>query len=140
MQDAAEQPWIALRHTTRQLLTNDIPHQKSIVTTFLTTAQYVVALSLITWIFVMNSQLEFILDKDLGIDKENILVVESPVLGLEVNGYQKMVEFADMMKNKLNTESVTLSGRVCGDYPWSQSLRRVGTDIFLWYRHPWWGR
>ena len=33
-------------------------------------------------------------------------------------------------KNKLNTESVALSARVCGEGPWSASLRRVGSNVF----------
>ena len=122
--------WIAFQHTTRQLLTNNIPSRKSLLTTCLTTAQYVIALSLIAGAFVMNSQLEFILDKDWGIDKENLVVIESPILGLEENGNQKMVEFAQLIKNKLNTEGVSLSARVCGEMPWSPSLRRVGSNIF----------
>ena len=122
--------WIAFQHTTRQLLTNNIPSRKSLLTTCLTTAQYVIALSLIAGVFVMNSQLEFILDKDWGIDKENMVVIESPLLGLEENGNLKMVELARLIRDKLNTEGVSLSGRVCGEGPWSQSLRRVGSNIF----------
>jgi len=122
--------WIAFQHTTRQLLTNNIPSRKSLLTTGLTTAQYVIALSLITGVFVMNSQLEFILDKDWGIDKGNLVVIESPILGLEENGNQKMVEFARLIKSKLNTEGVSLSARVSGEMPWSPSLRRVGSNMF----------
>ena len=85
--------WIAFQHTTRQLLTNSIP-SRNLLTNGLTTVQYVIALSMIVGIFVMNSQLEFILDKDWGIDKESVVVIESPILGLEENGNQKMVEFA----------------------------------------------
>ena len=79
----------------------------------------------------MNSQLEFILNKDWGIDKESLVVIESPIFGLEENGNQKMVEFARLIKNKINTEGVSLSARVCGEMPWSPSLRRIGSTCFM---------
>ncbi len=130
MATAGYPAWVTLKHSTRQLLTKNVPGRKRITTTIFTTAQYVAALSLIAWIFVMNSQLEFILNKDLGVDKENVIVMNAPVLGLEENGNQKMVSFADLIKSKLNAEQVSLSGRVCGDFPWDQPLRRVGSDVF----------
>ena len=122
--------WVTLRHTTRQLLTKNIPTSKRTVTTILTTFQYVAALTMIAWIFVMQNQLNYILNKDLGIEKENIVVFDSPILGLDENGADKMVSFASQIKNILHGESVAISGKVCGEEPYNASTRRVGSNIF----------
>lgn len=122
--------WITMNYTTRQLLNQKIPTQKRFTTTLFTTAQYTTALSLITWIFVMNEQLSFVLNKELGLERDNVVVIDGPVIGLEKNGLHKINQFASLVKSKTGDDRLSLSARVCGEQPLSLELRRVGSDVF----------
>lgn len=46
--------------------------------TVLTTAQYIAALALVIWVFMVSLQLDFILHKNLGFDRERVVIVEAP--------------------------------------------------------------
>jgi putative ABC transport system permease protein len=52
-------------------------HKKSYMRKALVTFQFVIASVLLTSILVMNSQLNFMLNKDLGVIKENVIVIET---------------------------------------------------------------
>jgi putative ABC transport system permease protein len=122
--------WLTLRQTTRQLLSNSAPVNKRITTTLFTTAQYVAALSLIAWSLVMSDQISFIIKKDLGIQKDDMIVVDSPILGLEHDGLQKITQFAGSLNTILGDSAITLSAQVCGEAPGEGALRRVGSEVF----------
>lgn len=125
--------YITWKNTTRQLLVKSVPVRRRMGTTFFTTAQYVSALTLIAWIFVMNDQLNFILDKDIGIARENVLVVEAPIVGLEENRATKVTALANYIRSELARQEVCLSGRVCGESSpaFDESVRPLGSDIFF---------
>jgi putative ABC transport system permease protein len=125
--------YITWKNTTSQLLVKNVPARKRIVTTLFTTVQYVSALSLIAWIFVMNDQLNFILDKDIGIARENVLVVEAPIVGLEENRATKITALANYIRSGLGKQELCLSGRVCGEgaAAFEEQLRPVGSDIYF---------
>ena len=47
--------------------------------TLLTTGQYLAAVVLILWAFLVSLQLNFILDRNLGFDREQVVIVEAPL-------------------------------------------------------------
>lgn len=120
--------WVATNRTARQLINNKSSNSGLWLTSILTTSQYTTALTLIILILVSHTQLNFILSKDIGINKENVLVIEAPVIGLETTGVQKMIRFAEQLKAETGTSGITLSGRVPGDYPYMAIVRRPDTD------------
>jgi putative ABC transport system permease protein len=122
--------WLTIRYTARQLLTRDVSSHRRATTTIFTTFQYASALTLIAWIFVMNSQLQFILDKDLGIDKENVVIIDAPVIGLGTDGCDRMEEFASHVRTEIGAEG-SLSIRVCGDEALNANIRNRGADHFF---------
>lgn len=121
--------WVTSRHSARRLLANDVPVGKQSLSLFLTTTQYAAALCMIASVFVMNDQLEFILNKDLGVDRENILIVDSPVLGLEGKKRGGTALFAGMLRSESTVKNATVSSKICGDVPLSIELRRQGSEI-----------
>ena len=127
---AAYPAWVSIRHNARQLLTRNVPSQKRITTTIFTTSQYCAALTMIVWILVMHHQMNFILNKDLGIDKDNVVVVNAPILGLEENGNAKMVDFVQQVQNESGIGNTSLSGKVWGDGYYNMELRKVGNEMF----------
>jgi putative ABC transport system permease protein len=120
--------WLATKYTARQLVSNKSSTSGLWLTSILTTFQYATALSLIVLILVSHTQLRFILSKELGINKENVVVFEAPVIGLEEDGVQKMIAFTEQLKSESNTSEFTLSGRVPGDYPYMAIVRKPGAD------------
>ena len=120
--------WVASRFTTRQLIGYNITTEKRLLPSILTTFQYITALVLIILILVSHTQLSFVLSKDLGINKENVVVIEAPVVGLEENGVKKMTSFVEQLKASTNSP-ITLSGRVPGDYSYTALIRKKGSDI-----------
>ncbi|MBX7127469.1 MAG: ABC transporter permease [Cyclobacteriaceae bacterium] len=54
------------------------PSTRSVFPALLTTVQYAAAFALISWGFIMYAQLNFILHKDLGIDKANVVILDAP--------------------------------------------------------------
>ncbi len=56
------------------------PSSRSVFPALLTTIQYAAAFALISWGFIMYAQLNFILHKDLGIDKTNVVILEAPII------------------------------------------------------------
>ncbi|HEX5170949.1 MAG TPA: ABC transporter permease [Cyclobacteriaceae bacterium] len=120
--------WVTAGLTPRQLINDTSVTQRRLLPSVLTTSQYITALVLIVLILVSHTQLSFILSKDIGINRENVIVIEAPVVGLEENGVHKMISFAGQIKSATGRPEVTLSGRVPGDYPYTAIVRRPGTD------------
>lgn len=120
--------WMATRFTTRQLIGHKVAIHKQYLPSLLTTVQYVTALVLIILIIISHSQLNYILSKDLGIDKKNVVVIEAPVVGMEEKGVAKMTSFADRLKLITGISEITLSGRVPGDNTYSSVVRKPGSD------------
>jgi len=75
---------------------------------FLTVGQYAAALTLILWAFIVSLQLDFILRKDVGLETEEIVVVDGPV----VRGDNYASEFAHFM-NELRALSEIRSVSYC---------------------------
>ena len=123
---------VAHRFSARQLLGQKIMNQKRFVPSALTTIQYAVALVLIALIFVSSAQLQFILSKSLGINKENVVVVESPIIGLGGDAHKKMSAFAQQIESIIQPISVSLSGRVVGDVLFNIAIRRQAGDAVFY--------
>jgi len=122
--------FVAHRFSARQLLGQRIIGQKRFISSSLTTVQYTIALVLIALIFISSSQLHFILSKDLGINKENVVIVEAPLVGLQENVNERMSAFAKQVELLTQPIAISLSGRVVGDDPYNAELRRPGDQVF----------
>ena len=122
--------YVAHRFSARQLLGQRIIGQKRFIPSTLTTVQYTIALVLIALIFISSSQLHFILSKDVGINKENVVVVEAPIIGLQENVNERISAFAKQIELLTQPIAISLSGRVVGDVAYNAELRRPGAQVF----------
>ncbi len=68
----------------------------------LVTVQFIITFFLIVGVFVINQQYTFISEKDLGIDKENILVIKT-------NGDRNIIEKFEVFKNSLDEKEGIIS-------------------------------
>ena len=68
----------------------------------LVTVQFIITFFLIVGVFVINKQYTYIIEKDLGIDKENILVIKT-------NGDRNVIEKFEVFKNALNEKGAIIS-------------------------------
>src|SRR5258706_8053782 len=104
-------------------LTNSRPAGKKLLSSILTTGQYAAAVVLIFFGFIIHDQLNYILDKDLGIDKERVFFVDPPVVGAE--RYAKDV---NVYKNEIATQPYVQNVRIT---KWwlNLSLRRYRNSI-----------
>ncbi|HZY79181.1 MAG TPA: ABC transporter permease [Cyclobacteriaceae bacterium] len=117
---------VAIRFTTSQLLTHSGKRHNSAVSSILTTFQYTAAFILISLMLVSHSQLEFVMSKDLGIDKDRVVVIERPVVGLEPDdGRIRVLNFAQQIERTLNAET-SVSGGVSGDGAFLLDVGHVG--------------
>ena len=128
--------WITMQITTRQLMGYDKVTQRRFLPSALTTFQYLTALVLITQIIVSYEQLGYILSKDIGLDRENIFVIESPIVGLEENGAVKMMSFAKHIESSLDPSEISLSNSVVGDLPYNIGIKKVGSDVQFAFDSP----
>ena len=71
--------WISARHRVTRLLKKLTGTQKPVLIDGIVIFQYTSAVVLIIWIIVVHLQLEFIFSKDIGFDKESIVVINAPV-------------------------------------------------------------
>jgi putative ABC transport system permease protein len=72
--------FISSSHNPTALFTKSRGNARGWVPFFLTITQYASAIVLIFFGIIVNQQLQFVLDKDLGFDSRNILMIDGPVL------------------------------------------------------------
>ncbi len=85
------------------------------VQSLMTTGQYAAALALILWAFIVYLQLNFILNKDLGIDRQQVIVIDAPT----IRSGSYLTDFETFMNGVRSTSGVqeaTFSLFVNGDY------------------------
>lgn len=98
------------------------------MTNFLTTVQYCAAITLITRVFIAKSQIDFIFQRELGIDKDGIVVIEARSTGLENKGNFKMLQFAEYLRTETRTVAA-LSANALGELPEVEEVRNVGSPV-----------
>ncbi len=91
----------------------------------LTTSQYVMALVLMLWVFIVYLQLNFILNKDLGIQRDQVVVIDAPIVKSDtyVHEFESFMQELRSLKGVLEA---TYSATIIGD-----------TDpFFVWMKGP----
>lgn len=84
------------------------------VKSLLSTSQYVMALVLILWVYIVYLQLNFILNKDLGIDRDRVVIIDAPI----VKSDAYLSEFESFLKELRSLNGImeaTFSATVIGD-------------------------
>jgi putative ABC transport system permease protein len=102
--------------------------EKRIVPVALTTIQFTAAIALITWGFTVFLQLDYILTKDTGLNKNQVVVVESPII--KSNHYQHDVEdLIHQLGGYSSIGKVAGCWKIPGDLNPGGSARRIGGDF-----------
>jgi len=103
------------------------PSSKSVFPALLTTVQYAAAFALITWGFIMYAQLNFILHKDLGVDKANVVILDAPIV--KPSTYDADMHY--LLTQISSRHSVTFSNSIFR-LPHVEELRvkRPGQDVY----------
>ena len=107
---------------------NTQPAGKKVMRSVLTVVQFSSAIVLILWGYVVYLELDFILNKEIGIDRKNIITIESPINQSkhDLNNFDRLVNH---FSNSPGIEKVTYSRLVPGDNPRRAKLIRTpGSD------------
>lgn len=84
------------------------------VQSLLSTGQYVMALVLMLWVYVVYLQLDFILHRDLGIQRSQVVIIDAPIVKSE----DYIREFESFLKELRSLDGIveaTFSATVIGD-------------------------
>ncbi len=104
--------------------------EKKIVPAALSTIQFTSAIALIAWGFTVFLQLDYILTKDTGLNKEQVIVVESPIN--KSNHYQHDMEvLINQLEGYPPVEKVAGCWKMPGDLNPGGVVRRIGGNISL---------
>jgi len=96
-----------------------------VLQTLLSTSQYVIALVLILWVYLVYLQLNFILGKDLGMLRDQVIVIDAPIIRSE-NYANELVSFVGELRLLGGVNEATYSETVLGD----------GDPFFVWGMGP----
>ena len=104
---------------------------KRIIPSLLTISQFAAALVFILFGFVVSLQLNHILKKETGIKKDEILIVDGPIVKSK-NSNRDFEELKKQISRQPAVSAVSSSNVVIGDR-WDDPLvsRRVGADLFF---------
>jgi len=103
--------------------------KKNLVTSVLTTVQFSSAIVLISWVFLVYLQLNFILRKDIGMIKDGVIIIEAPLI--RTDKYNHQVEtFINELKVAGQIQDATLSRHMIGDLDGDKpgKIRVLGTE------------
>jgi putative ABC transport system permease protein len=96
----------------------------------LTSLQLSIAIILIIWAFMIFEQVQYVLSKDLGFSKANLVTIDAPIF--ETENFEADLE---VFKNKLRPltviQDITSSSTVMGDAVWGINVRRNSIEKFL---------
>ncbi len=95
------------------------------------TLQYAAALALLIWIGTVYFQLDFIISKSIGIEKNGILIVDVP-LDQKASFESKLTYFMDQAAHISGIQRLTVSKSVAGDYAgYGVAVKRNLNDVLL---------
>jgi len=105
---------ISMKFRARELFTTGKAKlSKSPVLITLTTLQYAAAMVLIVWGFTVQKQLSFILNRDIGLAKDNVIVIDGAIV--KSDHYEQDVRnFLDHLKSKMGLDA-TFSSYMVGE-------------------------
>ncbi|MGC3943267.1 MAG: ABC transporter permease [Chryseolinea sp.] len=106
--------YVCIVRQPRSLLTTKYSSGKSFVKSALTTLQFTVALALISWVFVVYMQLNYILKKDIGLDQQGVIIVEGPIVKPRLYD-QKFDAFVSQLSSIPAISGATSSCYMVGD-------------------------
>jgi putative ABC transport system permease protein len=122
--------YICIRHQPRILLARfSRKPNKNPMSVSLTTFQFASAIVLIFWALVVYHQLNFILAKETGYNRNGIVTIEGPVTR-QSNYQQSMEALAGQLKSLKNVKNITLSRYAIGE-PGNKpgNITKLGTTI-----------
>lgn len=121
--------YVCIMRQPRLLLTSRHLINKSFVKSLLTTVQFTAALALISWVFVVYLQLNHILKKDIGLDREGVLIVEGPVVK-PLHFANSFEAFMKQLNHLQGVVQATSSRNMVGDASDKPgNVKIVGSDI-----------
>ncbi len=103
---------------------------RNVLSKILTTFQFAAAIVLVAWVISINLQLNFIFTTDIGINKENIIVVDLPVKR-DPNFESSLSYFIKQAELSTEIVSTTASSSVTGDFNVIPLVleQHVGSDL-----------
>lgn len=123
-------PTIAvMQYTSKQLVNKEVLIQKRMLPSVLTTVQYAAAIVLIAWIFIIYFQLDFILNKDIGLNKDQVITFDAPIVLPEQGRQNLLMGYLKKIRQHPSVENAALSYAGIGDKNYANiSIRRVGQE------------
>ncbi|QHT67362.1 FtsX-like permease family protein [Rhodocytophaga rosea] len=122
--------WIALAYKPLQLLRKLKTYRSPRWVNGVVTLQYTCAIVLLIWITAVYAQINFILNKDLGIDKQAVVVVDSPIRRSPAFE-RELRTFLHQVRTLPGVGDVTFSVSVMGDDVRSQDVRKNRTAMVV---------
>ncbi len=118
---------MSIGYNPRKLFTlHSRPSSKRLLPSLFTTFQYTAAFTLILWGFIMYSQLSFILRKDLGIDKANVVVFDAPT----TPGKTRQGDIRAFISEVSKSHDATFSNTVFSENAAGFKVKRFGQEVF----------
>ncbi len=96
----------------------------------LTSLQLSIAVVLIIWGFMTYKQVTYVLSKDLGFSKENVMTINAPIFKT-INYKSDLEVFKNKLASLAGVMNVTTSSTTMGDAVIGIGARRKGTDNFV---------
>jgi putative ABC transport system permease protein len=121
--------YMSIQYNPRKLMTiQGDPVMRKFLPSMLTTFQYVSAFALILWGFIMYAQLNFILDNDMGLNKNQVVILDAPV-AKTANFMTNLHSFLVEVRRKYG---VTFSNNIVGDktIPAGVNMKRPGQAFY----------
>ena len=84
-------------------------------TTITSILQFVIAITLMVWLGMVYTQVNFVLTNSWGIDRDGVIVVDLPVDNTMVGRQEHVEEFKNELRHLAGVEDVTVSTTVSGD-------------------------
>jgi putative ABC transport system permease protein len=118
--------WVSAGYKPLQLLKKLKTHKGPRWVNGVVTLQYTSAIVLLIWIMGVYAQINFIMNKNLGIDKQAVLVVDTPVRKTPAFAAQ-LQTFLHQARALEGVQSVTFSNSVPGDGSGSLGVKKNST-------------
>jgi putative ABC transport system permease protein len=115
--------YMALTFQPRTLITKSLPKRGRRILS-LTLVQYTIAVVLMIFCFMVYQQISFLLNKSLGFNKDNVIVIDAPVT--RSSNYENEIKsFVSRIAAEKSVEMVTISTSAMGDTESTSNLLGV---------------